>query len=231
MVSTRLLRSGIGALVLGLLASTAACTADSSEGEPAAGDENDLTSVTARSRTLEFVGTVYVEPSASADAILQAVRAQTQTAFGPLRTTDMAVNSRELKEVDPATFAKRTVKVVDTSAAGGAAREMLEVKYTYKDDAVVGLSLARRSSVPLAVCSCSLISGSLLRRRTKVPSGRVAAAVFPTSEPLVPHCARRSQLLRVAQRVFERLSSVIPEHSVGQGVTAHPANATDQAIA
>jgi hypothetical protein len=192
MVSTRLLRSGIGALVLGLLASTAACTADSSEGEPAAGDENDLTSVTARSRTLEFVGTVYVEPSASADAILQAVRAQTQTAFGPLRTTDMAVNSRELKEVDPATFAKRTVKVVDTSAAGGAAREMLEVKYTYKDDAVVGLSLARRSSVPLAVMNPGYRSQTdrILRECTAndEEAREFASSIWYVFEPRVPQC-------------------------------------------
>ena len=47
--------------------------------------------MTVRSRTLEFVGTVFVEPGASDDAILQTVRTQTQTAFGPLRTAEMAV--------------------------------------------------------------------------------------------------------------------------------------------
>jgi hypothetical protein len=147
----RSVRTGLAALVLGLFASTAACTSDSSE-EPGneAGDENDLTSVTARSRTLEFVGTVYLEPNASADQILQAVRTQAQTAFGPLRTSDMAVNSRELREIDTSTFVKRTVKVVDV-AGGGSQREMLEVKYTYKDNAVVGMRYAQRSSAPLAV--------------------------------------------------------------------------------
>ena len=105
--------------------------------------------MTARSRTLEFLGTVYVETGANDEAILKAVRAQSQTAFGPLRTAEMAVNSRELKEVAPSTFAKRTVKVVDP--AGGAAREMMEVNYTYKDNAVVAASYANRSSVALAV--------------------------------------------------------------------------------
>lgn len=192
MSSTRLLRSGLGALALALLASTAACTADSSDGGEAVGDENDLTSVTARSRSLEFVGTVYVEPTASADAILQAVRSQTQTAFGPLRTTDMAVNSRELKEVDPSTFVKRTVKVVDTSSPNGATREMLEVKYTYKDNAVVGMSLATRSTVPLAVMNPGYRSQTerLLRECTTNDehAREFASSAWYVFEPRLPQC-------------------------------------------
>jgi hypothetical protein len=148
----------IGTACLGLLASSAAVGC-SSETEPDAvegvGTEDDLTSITARSRKLEFVGTVYVDAAASADVILQTVRSQAQTAFGPLRTAEIAVNSRELKEVDPATFVKRPVKVVDASVAGDAGRDMLEVKYTYRDDAVVALKYARRSVVPLALMNPS----------------------------------------------------------------------------
>src|SRR6187397_313157 len=123
MALTRLFRSGLATLAFGLLASTAACSAEtaSEEGEPA-GSEDDLTSVTARSRTLEFQGTVFVEPAASADQILQSVRTQTQTAFGPLRTSDMAVQSRELREIDQSTFKKRNVKVVDV--ANGSSKDM-----------------------------------------------------------------------------------------------------------
>ena len=66
----------LGAALVALLASTAACSSETTENPDGVGDEDDLTSITARSRKLEFVGTVYVEPSAGPDAILAAVRAQ-----------------------------------------------------------------------------------------------------------------------------------------------------------
>ena len=151
-MSARLLRIGLSALLVSLLATTAACTADSGDaGTP--GDEDDLTSINARSRTLEFVATVYVDAKASDSDILSAVRSQSQTAFGPMRTTEIAVNSRELKEVDPGTFVKRLVKVVDPNVAADLGKDMLEVKYTYKDNAVVGLRYSRRTTASLAVMS------------------------------------------------------------------------------
>jgi len=150
---TSILRRGLGALLVGLCASAAACAAPTDAAEETGGTEDDLTSITARSRTFEFVGTVYVEKNATESAILQAVRTQAQTAFGPLRTAEAAVRSRELREIDTTTFVKRAVTVVDPNVPGDAGREMLEVKYTYKDDAVVGLSYANRTSFPLAVLS------------------------------------------------------------------------------
>jgi hypothetical protein len=153
MNASRLLRTGLSALLVGLLATTAACTADSGAGEETDGTEDDLTSVTARSRSLEFVGTVYVEAGANDATILAAVRNQSQTAFGPMRTSDIAVNSRELKEVDPRTFVKRTVKVIDPNVASDPGKDMIEVKYKYKDNAVVGLKYASRTTVPLALMS------------------------------------------------------------------------------
>ncbi len=148
-----LLRTGLSSLLIGLLATTAlACSADNASEDDTEAGEEDLTSITARSRTLEFVGTVYVEPTATTESILQTVRSQAQTAFGPLRTSDMAVNSRELREIDTSTFVKRPVKVIDGNAAP---KDMLEVKYTYKDNAVVAASYARRTSAPLALMNPS----------------------------------------------------------------------------
>jgi hypothetical protein len=146
----RLFRLGLGTCLVGLLATTAACTSDSAA-DGTTGDEDDLTSLTARSRTLEFVGTVYVDAGASAATILSAVRSQSQTAFGPMRTSEIAVNSRELKEVDEKTFVKRNVKVIDPSVASDAGKDMIEVKYTYRDNAVVGLRYTRRTTANLAV--------------------------------------------------------------------------------
>jgi len=178
----------LGVLGLGLLASTFACS-HASDDDGAEADENDLTSVTARSRTLEFTGKVYVETNASSDAILQAVRSEAQTAFGPLRTTDMAVNSRELKEIDTRTFKKRAVKVIDPQ---GGSKDMLEVTYTYSDNAVVGLSLANRSTVPLALMNPSYRS-QLERLLTECTPNDSEAREFSSTawyvfQPNLPQC-------------------------------------------
>ena len=133
-----------------LLLTAAACTA-STDDDGAQGPEDDLTSITARSRDLQFQGKVFVAKGSDDVAIKAAVKQQTQTAFGPLRTSNIAANSRELKDVDPATFVKRNVKVIDTARAGDAGTDMIEVTYTYKDTAVVDLKYATRSSTPLAL--------------------------------------------------------------------------------
>jgi hypothetical protein len=187
MFSQSALRTLGSALLLGLLGAAAGCSTAADE---TAGSEDDLTSVTARSRTLEFVGTVFVEPGTDDATILHTVRTQAQTAFGPLRTSEMAVNSRELKEIDTSTFVKRDVKVVDP--AGGAARDMVEVKYTYKDNAVVAVSYANRSSAPLALMNPNY-RAQLERVMTECTPNDKHAREFASSawyifEPNLPHC-------------------------------------------
>ena len=187
---SRLLRTGLlSALVVGLFATTAACSADTANDEGAEGSEDDLTSVTARSRTLQFVGTVYVEAGSSDATILQAVRRQSQTAFGPLRTSNIAANSRELKDVDPASFHKRTVKVID---GANPARDMLEVKYTYKDNAVVDAKYASRTAVPLAIMNPSYASQSdrILTECTAndTEAHEFASSIWYVFEPSVASC-------------------------------------------
>ncbi len=134
-------------------ASAVACSAAVEDTVSADEGEEDLTSLTALSREVKFGGVVYVERGASDATILSAVRTQTKTAFGPLREAGIAVNSRELKEVNPDTFAKREVTVVDTAVANDRGKPALEVRYTYVDSGVVDKKLARRSSIPLAVLS------------------------------------------------------------------------------
>ncbi len=123
-----------------------ACT-----GGEAASSEDDLTSVTARSRSLAFEGYVYVAPTASDAEVLSAVRAQTQTAFGALRTAEIGVNNRELKAVDVATFTRTSVTVVDPSNPDAPGKPMVRVRYRYTDDAVVPVAMAKRSAIGLAV--------------------------------------------------------------------------------
>lgn len=115
--------------------------------------EDDLTSVTARSRSLAFDGYVYVSANASDSEILSAVRSQTQTAFGALRTAEIGVNNRELKAVDVKTFTKTKVTVIDTANPSLPGTPMLKVRYRYTDNAVVPKSMAKRSAIGLAVMS------------------------------------------------------------------------------
>ena len=137
--------TGLAALAGGCAVS-AEKTNDDAAQEKAVDDE--LTSVSALSRTLKFQGRVYVDATASGSTILAAVRSQTQTAFGALRTAQIGVNSRELKDVDAKTFVKTKVTVV---AADGTKSDLLRVTYTYTDLAVVPKSFSRRNALSLAV--------------------------------------------------------------------------------
>src|SRR5689334_18735376 len=84
-------------IALLLLASAAAVTAcGSDDGGPATGDEDDLTSITARQRSLSFEAYVYVDASASDSTIADAIKRTSKSALGALRTADISVNNREL---------------------------------------------------------------------------------------------------------------------------------------
>ena len=145
-----LLRSALRLLPLTLALGAISCAGEDPQ-SATTGDEDDLTSLSARSRTLRFDGYVYVSPNASDYEILSAVRTQTQTAFGALRTAEIGVNSRELKDVDTSTFKKKAVAVVDTSIAGDKGTPMTKVSYRYTDMAVVPVAMAKRSAITLAV--------------------------------------------------------------------------------
>jgi hypothetical protein len=130
------------------------CAVETDEGDTAAGDSDDLTSLSARSRDLQFQGVVFLPEGASDASITAAIQEQARTAFGPLREAQVMVNTRELKKpILPANIAKAVVRVVDPKVAGDAGKAMLQVRYTYVDDAVVAKSLARRSTVQLALVS------------------------------------------------------------------------------
>src|SRR3954471_20122559 len=100
------LRAWLLGAALVLVSPLAGCSATSGdEGTP--GDEDDLTSLTARQRTLTFEGIVYVPAGSNDEAILGAARTQTQTAFGALLASKVAVRTREVQNVDVASLKKR----------------------------------------------------------------------------------------------------------------------------
>ncbi len=113
--------------------------------------EEDLTSNTALARTLTFSGAVYVEANAADYAILDAMKKQTQTAFGALREANVGVNSRELKDIDIKTWKKVPVTVFDTAASDTVGSKKLRVEYTFTDTAVVPKAMSTKSSLGLGV--------------------------------------------------------------------------------
>ena len=131
------------------VAMLAGCAA--SRDDAAAGDDSDLTSLSARQRILTFEGIVYVEVGSKDADILALARKQAQTAFGALLASNVAVRTREVQNVDPGSFEKRDVLVIDPNVAGDLGKRMTEVKYAYKDEAVVPVDLARHSSLSLAL--------------------------------------------------------------------------------
>ncbi|AKV03756.1 hypothetical protein AKJ09_10419 [Labilithrix luteola] len=145
-----LTRTPLLLLLAACAASATACTADASDDGAAVGDEEDLTSLTARARRLDFAGYVYVAEGTSDYAIVSEVKRQTQSAFGALREGNVGVNSRELKDVNPATFLKTPVTVVDP-ANPGATTKMVKVAYTFTDNAVVPVPMATRSAISLGL--------------------------------------------------------------------------------
>jgi hypothetical protein len=138
-------------LPLPILLVAAAC-GSSNEGR----DDDDLTSLTARQRELSFEGVVYVPKNASDQVALDAVLEQTRSAFGALLHSEVAAQTRELTNVDKSSFKKRTVTVVD----GESSMEMTEVRYTYRDKAVVPVAMARKTSLPLAVLGQGALSNT-----------------------------------------------------------------------
>ena len=131
------------------LGASAGCTAADDNAQT--GDEDDLTSVTARERAMAFDGYVYVSTTATDSEILAAVKRETKSAFGALRTAEISANTRELGNVDPASFVKEKVTVVDPMNPAAPTKSAMRVRFRYTDRALVPVSMAKRGAIGLAV--------------------------------------------------------------------------------
>ncbi|HEY8074054.1 MAG TPA: hypothetical protein VIF62_08095, partial [Labilithrix sp.] len=89
--------------------------------------------------------------------IESAVKQQTQSAFGALRTANVGVNSRELHDIDPSSFKKTNVDVIDP-AHKTTPIKMIKVTYEYTDSAVVPIPMATRSALSLALLGANYYS-------------------------------------------------------------------------
>lgn len=117
----------------------------------ASGEDEGATTLTGKERKLAFEGVVYVAPGTSPDDIVTRAEQQAQSAFGALRTSGIMAQTRELKNIDKATLKSREVRVVDPRRPTEAGEPMLEVRYTYTDEALVEAKLGARTSYALAL--------------------------------------------------------------------------------
>jgi hypothetical protein len=178
--------------LVAVVASVATACSAETDGSTIVGEEDDLTSLTARARKLEFAGYVYVDEGTSDAQIIAEVKRQTQSAFGALREADIGVNSRELKDVDPSTFLETPVDVIDPANPSAPSRQMLKVAYTFTDNAVVPVPMARRSAIPLGLLGMRYQSQSA-RILGECTSGDDHAREFQGSiwyvfDPSLPKC-------------------------------------------
>jgi hypothetical protein len=177
--------------------------------------DDDLTSRTARARSLTFEGRLYVDEGTDEQAIRGAVDVQARTAFGPLRTADLSVATRELKAVGLAAISKRSVFVV---AEDGTRTPKIEVRYTYADEAVAGPRHDGASSVSLALLasqSYATQTDRILRECTANDdlARKLSDKLWYVFDPSLPSC---QAAMAAEQASIERARSALadPEHEI-----------------
>lgn len=119
----------------------------------AAGDDtsttdNHLTGVNSAARNIHFQSYVYVPTSASDSDIKTAIARQVKTAIGALRDPEVSLNDRDAQNnLDPSTWQRQTVTVVDPANASSPTSQLVRVTYPYNDVAVVTNKLRSTSAV------------------------------------------------------------------------------------
>jgi hypothetical protein len=120
---------------------------------PSAGDDtgttdNHLTGANSAQRGIHFQSYVYVPTTASDADIQTAIARQVKTAIGALRQPEVSINDRDAQNnLDPSTWTRQTVTLVDPTNASAATSQLQRVTYPYNDVAVVTNSLQSSSAV------------------------------------------------------------------------------------
>ncbi len=191
--------------ILAFLALSAGCSNSTSSDQT----EDNLFSITGEPRKLKFTSYVFVEPGASDQDIYYAIKRMNQSGFGALRTANIGVNTRELApgggQADPVAFVRdpaRTrrepVKVIDANVPNDPGKDMLRIRYTYEDDAVVP------DTVPQAQKMRSAVTAAVLNGNYQQQSERIltectgndshdrdfAASIWYVFNPSLDSCKR-----------------------------------------
>jgi hypothetical protein len=131
----------------------AACSGAPNEGaESPIADEAELTSTSGAERPVQFASYVYVPVGSSNEVIGAAIARQVKTALGALRAPQIGLRDRAATNARaPQKWTRETVTVVDPKAPSAAPQQLLRVRYTYDDRAIVARKYDRLSSTPLTL--------------------------------------------------------------------------------
>lgn len=116
-------------------------------------DPDEIIGANAVGRNATIDSYVLVTPGASDDVIKQAIIQQLRPLFGALKAQDIGLGNRldgrnAMSFIDATTFRRDTVNVIDPAHPETTVRQMLRVRFTYRDRAVVNNRLASRRAFP-----------------------------------------------------------------------------------
>jgi len=110
-------------------------------------DPDEIVGANAVGRNMSVDGVVLVRTGARDSEITEAVRRQVRVLFGAAKGMDIGLGDREATAVDPQTFRRDTVTVVDTARPTAPTAQMLRVRYTYRDRAIVPRAMSSRRTI------------------------------------------------------------------------------------
>ena len=196
--------------LLSAAALLAGCASDEVEALPGEDDwaPDQIVGATSVGRRMAVEGFVYVPVGATQGAITAAVTAQMRVLFGAARSNDIGLSERQ-PIVNPASFRRDEVSVVDTARPGAAARPMWRVRYTYRSRAVVPRALANASTVPTATLFPLTLgaraAGVIERCQADRTHDLSAATIWYHFEPGLPACAAAIEAERQQLEADRRL--------------------------
>ena len=180
--------------VLCAAAFLAGCASDEVDAIPGEDDwaSDQIVGANSVGRRMAVEGFVYVPVGSPQSTITSAVTAQMRVLFGAARTSDIGLSERQ-PIINPTSFRRDEVSVVDTARPTAAPRAMWRVRYTYRSRAVVPRSLATTSTIPTAtlfpVSLGTRADGVIERCQADRTHGLSAATIWYHFQPTLPDCA------------------------------------------
>lgn len=180
--------------VLCAAAFLAGCATDEVDALPGEDDwaSDQIVGASSVGRRMAVEGFVYVPVNATQGAISAAVTAQMRVLFGAARTSDIGLSERQ-PIINPTSFRRDAVTVVDTARPTAATRTLWRVRYTYRSRAVVPRGLATTSTIPTATLFPTSLGtradGVIERCQADRTHGLSAATIWYHFQPTLPDCA------------------------------------------
>ncbi len=172
----------------------AGCASDEADVTPGEDDwaADQIVGANSVGRRMAVEGFVYVPVGSLQATITAAVTAQMRVLFGAARSNDIGLSERQ-PIINPASFRRDEVTVVDPAQPTAAPRTLWRVRYTYRSRAVVPRSLEMASTVPTATIFPVTLGAraATVIDRCQDPDTHAlsAATVWYHFKPSLPECA------------------------------------------